>query len=150
MRLLKPVDNKFKVHLIINSFIWARISIRKINKISWIGITWYPSRYPSHQGGWSPIDRLSFLELRDPISTQKHWYVRKKSYCEIRLKRKLRVTRPGTHVSRFSSLVCKKAKICDMLLSVYCVSDASLKFPLTPNTHACSDLKFFPTWLSNI
>ena len=62
----------------------------------------------------------------------------------------LRVARPGTHVSRFSSLVYKKAKICDMLLSVHCVYDTSLQFTLTPDTHAYSDLKFCPTWLNNI
>ena len=38
--------------------------------------------------------------------------------------------------------------MCDMLLSVYCVSDASLKFTLTSDTLACSDLKFCPTWSS--
>ena len=38
MRLLKPVDNKFKVHLIINYSLL--INYRKINKISWIGISW--------------------------------------------------------------------------------------------------------------
>ena len=75
--------------------------------------------------------------LKPVISTQKHWYVRT-------------LVCAGTHVSRFSSLVYRKAKICDMLLSVHCVYDTSLQFTLTPDTHAYSDLKFCPTWLNNI
>ena len=140
MRLLKPVDNKFKVHLIINYSSEREFQLGKeikyLGSISLGAIS--SGRLKSDRS--AELSRVTGSNL-DP----KALVCAKKSYCEIRLKRKLRVTRPGTHVSRFSFLVYKKAKICDMLLSVYCVYDASLKFTLTPDTHACSDLKFFPT-----
>ena len=66
MRLLKLVDYKLKVHLIINTASMLEFQLRK-HKKSGIKITWRDLIVESS----SSIDRLSFLYLRDPISTPK-------------------------------------------------------------------------------
>ena len=77
MRLLKPVDYKLKVHLIINT------SSKRENTIN-LG-----SESLGAISSWrlkSSIDRLSFLELRhrSKYDPRKRWYVPTKSYCGIK------------------------------------------------------------------
>ena len=71
MRLLKPVDYKLKLHLIINTSSMLEFQLRKHNK-SCIGITWRDLIMEAEVFDRSAsIDRLSFLWSRDPISTPK-------------------------------------------------------------------------------
>ena len=66
MRLLKPVDYKLKLHLIINTSSMLAFQLQNtiIVVLELLGAisSWRPK---------SSIDRLSFLWLRDPISTSK-------------------------------------------------------------------------------
>ena len=62
MRLLKPVDYKLKVHLIINTSSKRENTINLGSESLGAISSWRPK---------SSIDRLSFLWLRDPILTSK-------------------------------------------------------------------------------
>ena len=62
MRLLKPVDYKLKVHLIINTSSKRENTINLGSESLGAISSWRPK---------SSIDRLSFLELRHPNTTPK-------------------------------------------------------------------------------
>ena len=75
MRLLKPVDYKLKVHLIINTSSKRENAINLGSESLGAISSWRPK---------SSIDRLSFLELRHPNTTPESAGMCQRSYCGIK------------------------------------------------------------------
>ena len=75
MRLLKPVDYKLKVHLIINTSSMLKFQLRKHDK-SYIGITWRDLTMEAEV-----FDRSAELSLvtGSSLDPKKYWYVLTKS-----------------------------------------------------------------------
>ena len=75
MRLLKPVDYKLKVHLIINTLSMLEFQLRKQNK-SCLGITWHDLIMEAQV-----FDRSAELSLvtGSSLDPKKYWYVLTKS-----------------------------------------------------------------------
>ena len=75
MQLLKPVEYKLKLHLIIKTSSMLQFQLRKHNKRS-IGITWRDLIM-----GAEVFDRLAELSMvtGSNLDLKKHWYVLTKS-----------------------------------------------------------------------
>ena len=80
MRLLKHVDYKLKVHLMINTSSMLEFQLRKHNK-SCIGTTWRDLIMKAEV-----FDRSAELSIvtGSNLDPEKYWHVQTKSYCKIR------------------------------------------------------------------